>query len=305
MKAAGLLLACLALAACAPSGMDPQAQEQIRQRYMAKLFGGDKSPEAKPGETETAEPAAPPPPPPVAKVPPPTEGITVTAISLTGYWRINTYLQMSFGIGPFHKGKTDLGEMADRDICEFLQVKEKVRTVCLRKAYASSATGSVDEDELTLEWSTGPGTLIFEGQITGTDAIAGGMGVGVLGVRVSDQVAASLHKLSPSEARPGPAASEAALRRVLEDLDQGTLTEPRYTPAALGYIRKAKPAALGTPDAVLYLGTIRHRRPEEKSEKDVEVFEIRAGGQKTLCGVSLQEGELVSDFLCTARYQLS
>ncbi len=43
------------------------------------------------------------------------EGITVTGISLTGYWHINTYLQMSFGIGPFDKGKTDLGEMADLD----------------------------------------------------------------------------------------------------------------------------------------------------------------------------------------------
>lgn len=300
MKAAGLLLACLALAACAPSDIDSQAQEQIRQRYMAKLFGEDKPAGDKPDEAEAPEPATPPP---VATAPPPAEGITVTAISLTGYWRINTYLQMSFGIGPFHKGKTDLGEMADRDICEFVQVKKKVRAVCLRKAYASSATGSVDEDSLTLEWSTGPGTLIFEGQVKGTDAIAGGLGVGVLGVRVSDQVAASLHKLSPSEAKPGPAASEAALRRVLADLDQGTLTEPRYTPAALGYIRKAKPAALGTPDGLLYLGTIRHRRPEEKIEKDVEVFEIRAAGKKTLCGVSL-EGELVGDFLCTASYQL-
>ena len=303
MKAAGLLLACLALAACAPSGIDPQAQEQIRQRYAAKLFGDDKPAVDKPEEAD--EPQPPDPPPPIAKNPPPAEGITVTAIGLTGYWRLNTYLQMSFGIGPFHKGKTDLGEMADRDICEFVQVKKTVRAVCLRKAYASSATGSVDEDELTLEWSTGPGTLIFEGQVKGTDAIAGGLGIGVLGVRVSDQVAASLHKLSPSETRPGPAASEAALRRVLADLDQGTLTEPRYTPAALGYIRKAKPAALGTPDDLLYLGTIRHRRPEEKIEKDVEVFEIRAAGKKTLCGVSLEEGELVSDFLCTASYQLS
>lgn len=302
MKAAGLLLACLALTACAPADMDPQAREQIRQRAMAKLFGDDKPAEDKSQEADEPQPA--PPPPPVAVAPAPAEGITVTAVSLTGYWRINTYLQMSFGIGPFHKGKTDLGEMADRDICELVQVKKKVRAVCLRKAYASSATGSVDEDALTLEWSTGPGTLIFEGQVKGTDAIAGGLGVGVLGVRVSDQVAASLYKLSPSEARPGPAASEAALRRVLTDLDQGALTEPNYTPAALGYIRKAKPAALGTPDGLLYLGAIRQRRPEEKNEKDVEVFEIRAGGKKTLCGVSLDGGALVSDFLCTASYQL-
>jgi hypothetical protein len=117
-------------------------------------------------------------------------------------------------------------------------------------------------------------------------------------------VAASLHKLSPAETKPGPAASETALRAVLADLDQGAMSETRYTPAALGYIRRAKQAGLGTPDGLLYLGTIWLRRPEEKAEKSLEVFQIRAAGQKTLCGISL-EGELVGDFLCTASYQLS
>lgn len=301
-KAAPILVACLALTACGPPGIDPQAQEQIRQRYMARLFGPDKPAEEQP-EPEEAPPPAPAAPP-VVPATPPAEGITVTAASLTGYWRINTYLQMSFGFGPFHKAKTDLGERADRDICELAQVKKAVKAVCLRKAYASSAGGSRDEDTLTLEWSSGPGTLIFEGQILADGSIAGGLGAGVLGVRVSDQVPASLHKLLPSAAQPGPAASEAALRLVLGDLDRSALTEARYTPAALGYIRKAKPAALGSPDELLYLGSIRQRRPEEKEEKAVDVFQIRAAGQRTLCGVSL-DGELVGDFYCTASYQFS
>lgn len=294
MKGAGaLLLACLALTACAPSGIDPQAQEQIRQRYMARLLGEDKpADEAKPDAEEAPAPA------PAPTAPAPAEGITVTATSLTGYWRLNTYLQMSFGIGPFHKAKTDLGERADRDICEFVQVRKKVRTLCLRKAYASSASGSVDEDALTLEWSTGPGTLIFEGQVGGDGSIVGGLGAGVLGVRVSELVPASLHKLSPAEDRPGPPAAEAALRRVLDDLDRGALTEEHYTPAALGYIRKAKPISLGKPDALLYLGAIRQRRPDEKTEKTIDVFEIRIAGHKTLCGVTVGDGDLIADFLC-------
>jgi hypothetical protein len=61
--------------------------------------------------------------------------------------------------------------------------------------------------------------------------------------------------------------------------------------------------ALGKPESLLHLGAIQHRRPEEKSEKSVQVFEVHSAGKKTLCGVSVDESGLVSDFMCAATEQ--
>ena len=268
--------------------------------------------DAKPKARRVPMPAAPvssatvPPPPPVpadidSK---PIEEVVVKPASVTGYWRLIAARKIDLDVG-FFSGIHILygGENRDRNICWLQQKGKSFDAQCSSGYTLKSASGSVDEDGLTMRWWVGAANIIFSGKFTEAEKVSGNFSGGVVGLSVTGGVPATLVRLNPPDA-PAPEAEErpsaAMVRMVWEDQRRGEKTPGRYDGIAAKRIEAGFPKEMSAQpiQQMIYLGQILIRWRKEQRETLQDVYQIRTAAGRKMCRVAPNEQGQVLDFNC-------
>jgi len=256
----------------------------------------------KPRRAAPAAASAAPPPPPADLDRQPIEELVIKPSSVTGFWRLTSSRTIDVDIGLFSGIHIRYGgEIRDRNICWLQQKGSSFDAICASGNALKSASGSVDDEGLTMRWWVGAATIIFSGKFTDAEKISGGFSGGVVGVSVTGDVPATLTKLPtpvPSEAPERPSA--ALVRLVWEDVRLGTLTEGRYEGSAVKRVNQglSKEMAAETPQQMIYLGEILIRWRKEQRETLQDVYLVQTGAGRRLCRVSADSQGQVIDFNC-------
>lgn len=93
----------------------------------------------------------------------PIENIVVTASSLSGYWRLTASSSIDVEVGLL-SGVRILysGAAQDRDICRIRNREARLSATCVA-GFTPTAEGSLDQQDVTLRWWSGPANVIFRG----------------------------------------------------------------------------------------------------------------------------------------------
>jgi hypothetical protein len=311
-----LLSACavpLAEPPTAPGPLPPTAAAPAEQAPMTQGTQAEAASAPMPSEAAAVPPklrraapaaasAAPPPPPPADLDRQPIEELVIKPGSVTGFWRLTSSRTIDVDIGLFSGIHIRYGgEVRDRNICWLQQKGTSFDAICASGNALKSASGSVDDEGLTMRWWVGAATIIFSGKFTEAEKISGGFSGGVVGVSVTGDVPATLTKLptpGPSDAPERPSA--ALLRLVWEDVRRGTLTEGRYEGSAVKRVTQglSKEMAAETPQQMIYLGEILIRWRKEQRETLQDVYLVQTGAGRRLCRVSANPQGQVIDVNC-------
>jgi len=225
--------------------------------------------------------------------------VLVTAPCLSGYWSVTGPNLIQIKLGPFsgiriiYSGATDV-----RDICLLRHLGSGLSATC-SAGLSSNADGGVVGDRIKLRWWSGPANLIFSGRWDRNGVIAGNFSGGLVGMKVTGGVPASLRKVVLPAAGGNPA-SLAAARDVLGDLKAGRLTAVRYEPVALKRVWRAEawPDAKAPASQLTYLGQIHVHWQQRQPDLREDVYEVRSGPDVSLCRIALSRRGLVDDFAC-------
>ncbi len=292
--------------ATAPAEPTPMAQEEQAGAASAAIppKPGTVLPKSR-REAPSAASAAtstPPPPPPADLDRQPIEELVIKPSSVTGFWRLTSSRTIDVDIGLFSGIHIRYGgEIRDRNICWLQQKGTSFDAICASGNALKSASGSVDDEGLTMRWWVGAATIIFSGKFTEAEKISGGFSGGVIGVSVTGDVPATLTKLptpAPSEADERPSA--ALVRMVWGDVRRGTLTEGRYEGSGVKRVGQGLSRAMAaeSPRQMIYLGEILIRWRKEQRETLQDVYLVQTGAGRRLCRVSANPQGQVIDFNC-------
>ena len=225
--------------------------------------------------------------------------LVVTAPRLSGYWSVTGPNLIQFKIGPLsgirviYSGETDV-----RDICLLRHQGSGLSATC-SAGLSSNADGGVDGDRIRLRWWSCPANLIFSGQWDRVGTIEGAFSGGLVGLKVTGSIPASLHKVILPTAGENRA-TLAAAQNVLADLRQRVLIRKNYEPGAIKRVWRA----VAWPDAgeashqLTYLGAIHVHWQQHQPDLLEDVYEVRSGNHLALCRISLSTHGLVNDFAC-------
>jgi len=233
-----------------------------------------------------------------AETAPGVTDVLVTAPRLSGYWSVTGPNLIEIKAGPLagiriiYSGETDT-----RDICLLRHLGNGLSATC-SAGLSTNAAGGIDQDHITLRWWRGPANLIFNGQWDRKATIDGTFSGGLVGLRVTGSIPASLHKLIPPTDQNPP--SLAATESVLGDLRRRLLVQATYEPGAIKRVWRAItwPDAQAAEHQLTFLGTIHVHWQQHQPDLLEDVYEVQSNNHLSLCRISLSPRRRVDDFAC-------
>lgn len=249
------------------------------------------------GKTVTAEITPSQPPPSPAQ---PVETIEVTATALSGYWRLTASSSIDVEVGLLSGVRLAYsGQAHDRDICRIGNDDSRLRATCIA-GFTPAAEGSVDDRQVTLRWWSGPANVIFRGLWDDADVIQGAFTGGLVGISVTGDIPAVMHKIPAPSTTSDERPSAALMQAVFADLRQGSLTDGRYEAMAA---KRLQPAfswagARAPSHSLAYLGQIHIRWHRWQRETLQDVYAVQSPSDRSLCRIALSERNRVVDFAC-------
>ena len=226
--------------------------------------------------------------------------IHVIATGLSGFWAVTASSSIDLEVGLLTGVRIRYsGTAYDRDICRIRYHGDALRAICVA-GFTPTAEGSLDGDRIALRWWAGPATVIFQGNWDGAATINGALSGGMVGLSITGEIPATLHKVQPQAAGLGDHSSATMIGAVLDDLRRGSLTDGRYEPMAN---KRLQPAfswagAKEPSHSLVHLGQIHIRWHRWQNETIQDVYDVQSPSDHALCRIALSERGRVVDFAC-------
>jgi hypothetical protein len=228
------------------------------------------------------------------------DDVLVTGTSFSGYWVVEGPALIDYDFGILSGITISHGqERAERNICLIHDRVGDLDAICTAGT-AQDATGSARDGHVRLNWSAGPGSLIFEGQRMSRDQIDGRLFGGVLGLGLTGAIPARLRRLDDPYQDPVGRPTADALKTILHALTEAAPAPPGLSPKAADEFNayRRQPKLLPAPDAIRFMGTISNRwRPKQRVAVQ-DVFRIEGEGRVALCRIEMDPMAQVADFDC-------
>ncbi len=238
-----------------------------------------------PPETNTAEPV---------------EELVVSATGLTGYWRLTASKDVDIDLGILSGITIRYGsEQRDRNICWVQEGEPETFTVTCAVSGSPPRVinGNLNGDNVTFGSWIGPATVAYSGRFTDNDHVVGGFSGGLLGVRITGNIPASLTRFVPSDTKE--LHSGALVRLAWEEVGSGHFTEANYEPAMLKRIGKSVPEGGGARLIQLtYLGQILAAWKDSEPTAVQDVYEIRTEVGRRVCRIGTGKTGRIAEFAC-------